>query len=123
MDRYLSLLDAVADHSRHLLQSLPSSDGPQPFGKKLSEVSYNFLLTPEYMQIVPRTKEKCTLQSEKPGGEELQVSVNSLGFAGMLLVKSEEELEAVKKAGVIEVLKSVTYPLLPADAEDREPWR
>lgn len=80
----------------------------------MSEVSYNFLLTPEYMQIVPRTREKGELE------EGMKVSVNSLGFAGMLLVKTKEELEAVKKVGVVEVLKRVAYPLLPKDAEAPE---
>jgi len=35
------------------------------------------------------------------------VSVNSLGFAGMLLVKSEKEIEAVKKEGICRMLKAV----------------
>lgn len=36
-----------------------------------------------------------------------KISVNALGFAGMVLVKSDEELEAVKKEGVLSVLKGV----------------
>lgn len=38
-------------------------------------------------------------------GEE--ISVNALGFAGMLLVKSDEELERVKSHGVGNILKGV----------------
>lgn len=38
------------------------------------------------------------------------LSVNALGFAGMLLVKSERELEAVKKEGVVKILRSVGLP-------------
>lgn len=58
--------------------------------------SYNFLMTHTWMMIVPR-------RSEKYG----QISVNSLGFAGMLLVKSEEELEFVKNVGLLRVLEGV----------------
>lgn len=52
--------------------------------------------------MIPRKQESYTLQET---GEKL--SVNALGFAGMLLVKSEVELEAVKKEGVGNVLKGV----------------
>ena len=36
-----------------------------------------------------------------------KLSVNSLGFAGMLLVKSEIELDAVKEEGVQNILRGV----------------
>ena len=55
-----------------------------------------------YLYIAPRSREKHVL--EKTGDE---LSVNALGFAGMLLVKSEAELEAVKEEGVIKILKGV----------------
>ncbi|KAG9295778.1 hypothetical protein G9A89_009007 [Geosiphon pyriformis] len=61
--------------------------------------SYNFLVTPTWMLIVPRNKEKFE-----------QISVNSLGFAGMLLVKSQEDLEFVKKIGVTKILNEVAVP-------------
>lgn len=35
------------------------------------------------------------------------MSVNSLGFAGYVLVKSEGELEAVQKEGVVTILNGV----------------
>lgn len=41
-------------------------------------------------------------------GEE--TSINALGFAGMLLVKSVEEAEAVKKEGVLTILRGVGVP-------------
>lgn len=104
--RYLSLLDALTDHSRHL-HSLP--DPPPDIASKISEASYNFLFTEDYMMLVPRTKEKARV------GAGHEVSVNSLGFAGMLLVKTREELDAVKEDGVLAALKQVTYPRLPSD--------
>jgi ATP adenylyltransferase len=54
------------------------------------------------MHIVPRKHETHSLRET---GEKL--GVNALGFAGMLLVKSEKELEAVKKEGWSSILKSV----------------
>lgn len=35
------------------------------------------------------------------------MSINSLGFAGMFLVKSEEEAEAVVKEGIVNMLRLV----------------
>jgi len=62
--------------------------------------SYNFLLTSKWMLVVPR-------RSDKAG----TVSVNSLGFAGALLVKNPEDLAFVKKVGPMEILNEVSFPL------------
>lgn len=67
--------------------------------------SFNVLLTLEHIYLFPRRQEKYL---NKDGKE--CISVNALGFAGMLLVKSEEELEDVKKEGVLNILKGVAVP-------------
>ena len=54
------------------------------------------------MHLIPRKEENYILGET---GENL--SVNALGFAGMLLVKSENELEAVKKENVGKILRGV----------------
>lgn len=59
-------------------------------------------MTLEHMHIIPRKLENHILHET---GDKL--SVNALGYAGMLLVKSGEELEAVKKEGVGAILRSV----------------
>ncbi|CDO72749.1 hypothetical protein BN946_scf184994.g1 [Trametes cinnabarina] len=64
--------------------------------------SYNVILTLEHIHVVPRRRETHTLART---GEAL--SVNALGFAGMLLVKSEAELGAVKEEGVGAILRGV----------------
>jgi ATP adenylyltransferase len=87
---YLFLLDLVISTIRH--------DPEYPAGKP----SYNMVLTLEHMHLIPRRRETYVL--EKTGEA---VSVNALGFAGMLLVKSEEELEAVKSESVGNILKGV----------------
>lgn len=39
------------------------------------------------------------------------MSINSLGFAGMFLVKSEEEAQAVTREGIVTVLRCVAMPV------------
>jgi len=87
---FISLLDLVISTIRH--------DPNYPVGRP----SYNVILTLEHMYLIPRKYETPVLRET---GEKL--SVNSLGFAGMLLAKSDAELEAIKKEGVGAILKSV----------------
>jgi ATP adenylyltransferase len=58
--------------------------------------SYNLLATREWMLVVPRSAEKYR-----------SISVNSLGFAGSLLVRNEEELALVRETGPLEILRAV----------------
>lgn len=62
-------------------------------------ISYNFIMTNTWMMIVPRRSEKYE-----------HISINSLGFAGMLVVRNEEELEFVKTVGIIKILENVAIP-------------
>lgn len=76
--------------------------------------SYNVFLTLEHIHVVPRRQETHVLAET---GEKL--SVNALGFAGMLLVKSEGELEAVRQEGVGKILRDVALEsTLEAQAEE-----
>lgn len=84
----MSLLDLAISTIRH--------DPTYPIGPP----SYNVILTLEHMHVIPRKEETHTLSET---GERL--SVNALGFAGMLLVKSERELDAVKKETVGRILR------------------
>ncbi|KAI0793174.1 HIT-like domain-containing protein [Abortiporus biennis] len=84
---FLSLLDLSISTIRH------SEDYPT------GPPSYNVILTLEHMHLIPRKEETHVLEET---GERL--NVNALGFAGMLLVKSDRELEAVKKEGVPKIL-------------------
>ena len=60
------------------------------------------IITLEYIHIIPRQKDGHVLEET---GEKL--SVNALGFAGMLLAKSEQEVEAVKRESIGKILRSV----------------
>ncbi|KAG6903059.1 hypothetical protein C0995_006246 [Termitomyces sp. Mi166 len=87
---FLSLLDLVVSTVRH--------DPDYPSGRP----SYNVLITLEHIHLIPRKQDVYTIPETGS-----KVSVNALGFAGMLLVKSEEELEALKKESIGKVLGSV----------------
>ncbi|HEY9803020.1 MAG TPA: phosphorylase [Leptolyngbyaceae cyanobacterium] len=65
-------------------------DGDKPSG------AYNLLATREWMMIVPRSQEHFHT-----------ISVNSLGFAGALLVKNETEMQLLKQHGPMTILKEV----------------
>lgn len=89
----MSLLDLCISSIRH--------DPTYPLGPP----SYNVILTLEHLHIIPRKEEWYVLKETQE-----QLSVNSLGFAGMLLVKSDRELEAVTKEGVVNILKGTGVP-------------
>jgi sulfate adenylyltransferase (ADP) / ATP adenylyltransferase len=105
---FLALLDLMIDHLRRI--SLSTPDSPVI---RLSSLSYNVILTESYMHIVPRTAECFTTE------DGTSVSVNSLGFAGMVLVKDQKSLEKVKEVGVLKVLSQVAYrPVAPGESSE-----
>jgi len=61
--------------------------------------SYNFICTLKWMLVVPRSKETYNER----------VSVNSLGYAGMILVKSKEDIDLIKEVGAESILNSLGY--------------
>lgn len=61
--------------------------------------SYNLLLTREWMLVVPRRRESFE-----------SISVNSLGYAGSLLVKNEHELNCIRRTGPMQVLRYCGQP-------------
>jgi ATP adenylyltransferase len=60
---------------------------------------YCLLLTRKWMLLVPRSREFYD-----------SISINSLGFAGALLVRDREQMALLKKSGPLSVLKSVSLP-------------
>ncbi|KAL9711562.1 bifunctional AP-4-A phosphorylase/ADP sulfurylase [Leucoagaricus gongylophorus] len=89
-DAFLSLLDLVVSTIRHAPD--------YPAGKP----SYNVIITLEHMHLIPRRCENFVI----PESEDV-ISINALGFAGMLLVKTDEELEKVKSHGIGLILHEV----------------
>lgn len=87
---FLQLLDLAISTIRH--------EPDYPAGTP----SYNVIMTLEHLHIIPRRLENYVLEDT---GDKL--NINALGFAGMLLVKSSEELAAVKREGVAKILRGV----------------
>ncbi|MBE9235454.1 phosphorylase [Anabaena aphanizomenioides LEGE 00250] len=58
--------------------------------------AYNFLATREWMLIIPRLQEEFE-----------SISINSLGFAGALLVRNTEQMQLVKDIGPMNILRKV----------------
>jgi sulfate adenylyltransferase (ADP) / ATP adenylyltransferase len=81
---YLAMLDEVE------LCAIQSEDGVRRCGP------YNLLLTRQWMLLVPRLRERFG-----------PVSVSALGFAGSIFVRNEEQLQAVREAGPMNVLAGV----------------
>ncbi len=73
---------------------------PDAEGTKLQSVPYCFLTTRQWMLLIPRSREFFD-----------SISINSLGFAGALLVRNREQMDLLKKCGPMTALKSVALPV------------
>jgi ATP adenylyltransferase len=91
-----------------MLEAAGMESGEAPLSERQTG-PYNFIATREWMLLVPRAEEFFD-----------GASVNSLGFAGALLVRSREEMERLKARGPMKVLRSVALPL-PASGEGGRP--
>ncbi|KZT41511.1 HIT-like protein [Sistotremastrum suecicum HHB10207 ss-3] len=100
-DSFMSLLDLVI----HAVRYCPDYPTGAP--------SFNVVLTIDHLYVFPRRQENHTLRET---GDLL--SVNALGFAGMLLVKSETELKAVIDEGIVKILQGVAIP--PVEAQSSQ---
>ena len=63
----------------------------------LRPAPYNLLVTRRWMLVVPRSRERFGT-----------ISVNALGFAGSLFVRDEEEMQDMRDAGPMRVLRAVS---------------
>lgn len=91
--RYLNLLAALGNR---ILQPPIANLSTQP--NTPPPFSYNLLATRDWMMIVPRSQEKAQ-----------GISINSLGFAGALLVKNPEQLAALKTLTPLAALEQVGF--------------
>ncbi|KAG0237567.1 bifunctional AP-4-A phosphorylase/ADP sulfurylase [Actinomortierella wolfii] len=112
---YISLMDAMMASLREdyaTQHHLTEEERILSAGAR-SSLSYNWIMTREFMLIAPRRQEGYG-----------PVNVNSLGFAGMVLTKSKIELEVVKSLGVIGTVSKTGFQIKNAEeshaAEVRE---
>jgi hypothetical protein len=86
--------------------------------RKLSELSYNLVLSTTYMLLVPRKTEKASLDKDNEASTTNTVSINSLGFVGKILVKNERQREALVSLGPKEALRRVTWDAVLEDLDE-----
>jgi ATP adenylyltransferase len=82
------------DLYRHLILLLGIC-AVQREGQSRQSAPYNLLVARDWMLAVPRAQERYRM-----------VSINALGFAGSLFVKDAQQLETIRAAGPMNVLKS-----------------
>lgn len=91
---FFGVLDAMYQQLRENATDIPKS--------------YNFIMTQEFMMLIPRTKESAVIEKD---GKQFEFSLNSLAFAGLLLCKSEEQLEALQaQENLVDMLRQVAVP-------------
>lgn len=93
--------DAVQVHERYreLLRRLDLVPSPDP-APSVQRGPYCLLLAREWMLVVPRSREHFG-----------PISINSLGFAGALLVRDEGQLRLLKEAGPMAALRETAFPV------------
>ncbi|GJL68737.1 MAG: hypothetical protein NPIRA06_13720 [Nitrospirales bacterium] len=79
----------------YMLRTVGLSGG-EAGGETTSPGPYNFLVTRQWMLLVPRSRECFE-----------GISVNALGFAGGLLVRDQSQLDRLKTCGPMTVLRRV----------------
>ncbi|EAZ90487.1 ATP adenylyltransferase family protein [Crocosphaera chwakensis] len=87
----LDLAQKILENYHHLLEHLNISINPEGKPKP-----YNLLVTREWLMIIPRSQSKYE-----------SISINSLGFAGALLVKNEEQIKILKAVKPLTILEKV----------------
>ncbi|KAK9448451.1 ATP adenylyltransferase-domain-containing protein [Limtongia smithiae] len=74
-----------------------------------SPISFNFAMTKEWMFIAPRRQELYE-----------GVSVNTTGMVGLMLAKSHEQLDLIKRLGPSKILANVGLPKAEGDEQHHD---
>jgi ATP adenylyltransferase len=81
-----------------LLQAVGLNGDAQESGSRQTG-AYNLIATRQWMMLVSRSLEFFS-----------SIPVNSLGFAGTLLVRNEQQMQMLKEIGPLTILKNVAVP-------------
>ncbi|KAG0348037.1 bifunctional AP-4-A phosphorylase/ADP sulfurylase [Podila humilis] len=99
VEAYITLMDAMMLSIREYAEQEELTEEERNFcATAMSSFAYNWILTKEFMMIVPRKQEGFG-----------PFSINSLGAAGMILAKTEEELQLALKTGVIDIVSKTGF--------------
>ncbi|KAK0524982.1 bifunctional AP-4-A phosphorylase/ADP sulfurylase [Tilletia horrida] len=117
--RLLSLIDAQFQSRRVAAEEQEAQQGGNE-APRSNKPSFNLLLTRRAFHLIPRKQGDITIPL-KVGADQTtttDVSVNSLGYAGLLLARSEEEVEAIRtvEGGVIGILTKAGREPVPDDS-------
>lgn len=96
-----AMLISMREYSEQ--EDLPEEEREPPTMNMANPLAYNWLLTTEFMMIIPRKREN----SASVNG--ISLNINSLGFAGLVLAKTPQELQIVKDKGVITLVSETGY--------------
>jgi len=103
LDKCLASSPYEASKKTFDLYSTILADGgmttPSTNGLMCQSFPYCFLITRDWMLLVPRSKELFG-----------DISINSLAYAGSFFVQNEQQLETLKKQGPIKALAGVALP-------------
>ncbi|KAI8598320.1 hypothetical protein EDD21DRAFT_382844 [Dissophora ornata] len=100
LEAYITLMDAMLMSIRAYAEQGHVSDEER---KLCTNTAYNWIMTTEFMMIVPRKQESSKMING------VALDINSLGFAGMVLAKTKRELEMVKDRGVVTVVAETGF--------------
>lgn len=98
MQRYTNLISILEPRVLAAASATTMQEQDPSLGDIVRPFSYNLLVTARWMLLVPRREEYFQ-----------DISINSLGFAGCLLVKDEKSMKSVQEAGGLAVLSAVTF--------------
>ncbi|KAF9161005.1 bifunctional AP-4-A phosphorylase/ADP sulfurylase [Mortierella sp. AD010] len=104
VEAYISLMDAMIMSLREYAErdDLTNEDRDLVTSMR-SSFDYNWLMTTEFMMLVPRKQESSN------SVERVILEINSLGFAGMVLAKTPKELKLAQDRGVIELVSETGF--------------
>lgn len=91
--------DVIARNLYYQYRNLLAELGITALENNRQSAAYNLLLTRQRMIIVPRSQE-----------EYHGISINSLGFAGALLVRQRSQIQQLVKEGILNLLTHVGIP-------------
>lgn len=94
------VIDESEEELAHLFSSILQKTLTELRETDQTHISYNFIMTLNYMLMIPRSK----------GKYEDKLGINSCGFQGLILCKNQELFEFVKSIGPLEILKQVGLP-------------
>ena len=101
LDPLTTTSEILAATHTHLVELANSAVEAYSNGQPPAVLSYNTVMTREFMLVVPRREESIG-----------PISCNAMAFAGSFFVRGIDELEYIREQGPMKILSAVGYPPL-----------